>query len=312
MFALRTHRLVAALGAASLVSSLLVANTAAAESLRDIDLSANSRFALNSVSFPTDPRFTQLLGINDKGTIAGYHGDENTEMTPNKGFTLKQPANFTDENFPNSAQTQVIGINNNGNTDGFYIDQAGNTHGFLKEKGHQAETVDLPGTTFNQLLGINNNGQEAGYFQDAAGLQHGYIREKDGSFLVLNLPMPSSQATGVNDKGTVVGFLQTSPTATTAEGFILKDGHLTELKAFDSAFTQALGVDNDNDVVGTYTDANGTMHGFLYAEGHYETIEARGAQSTVINWLNNRGHLVGFYMDQDGNTVGLLVDRKSS
>ncbi len=49
--------------------------------------------------------FTQLLGINDTGTIVGYHG-----AAVNKGFTLTLPSTFTDTNFPGSAQTQVTGV----------------------------------------------------------------------------------------------------------------------------------------------------------------------------------------------------------
>src|SRR5215469_4918712 len=113
MFSRRSHKLSAALGAAVLASSLLMTGSAAAET-PDRD-GAQQR----SISFPGDPRFTQLLGINDHGIIAGYHGDENTEMTPNKGFTLQIDDNkpkFTDENFPGSMQTQVIGIDNSGDT----------------------------------------------------------------------------------------------------------------------------------------------------------------------------------------------------
>jgi hypothetical protein len=308
----RSLRVVPALAAAVLVSGVLMTGTVAAET-PDHDDTAS----LKSISFPTDPRFTQLLGINDHGIIAGYHGDENTEMTPNKGFTLQlddNRPNFTDENFPASVQTQVIGINNAGDTDGFYIDSAGNTHGFSKQKGKDAVTVDLPGTTFNQLLGINNKGQEAGYFQDnsSPALQHAYVHEKDGSFLVLaQLPQPSSQATGINDKGTVVGFMQASTADTTSNGFILKDGKVTVLHAFGSSFTQALGVNNSDDVVGTYVDANGVMKGFVYDNGHYQSIEMQGAQSTVINGINNHDALVGFFMDQNGNTIGLVGQRKS-
>jgi probable HAF family extracellular repeat protein len=302
------HKLSAAIGAAVLVSGLLFTGSVAAET-PDRDAAA-----LRGISFPTDPRFTQLLGINDHGVIAGYHGDENTEMTPNQGFTLQIVDNqnqFTNENFPNSVQTQVIGIDNAGDTVGFYIDTAGATHGFFKAKDKDAVTVDLPGTTFNQLLGINNKGQDAGYFQDAAGLQHAYVRQKDGSFLVLSLPQPSSQATGVNDKGTVVGFMQTSPQDTKSTGYILKNGKLTELQAPGSTFTQALGVNNSDDVVGFYNDANGVTHGFVYDNGNWETVNGPNAVSTVINGINNHDALVGFYMDQNNNTIGLLGSRKS-
>jgi len=266
-------------------------------------------YTLQPVSFQTDQRFTQLLGINDHKVIAGYHGDENTEMTPNKGFTLRLPNNFTDENFPNSAQTQVVGINNDETTVGFYIDTAGQTHGFQKARDKDAVNVDLPGTTFNQLLGINNKDQAAGYFQDAPGLQHAYVHEKNGDFLVLSLPMPSSQATGINDSGDIVGFEQTSPQATTAEGYIIKDGKLTILKAPGSTFTQALGVNDKDEVVGTFNDANGVAHGFLWHDGKFEQIDMRGAQATTINGLNKDGRIVGFFMDQAGNTVGLVGER---
>jgi probable HAF family extracellular repeat protein len=310
MFSRRSHALTAALGTAALVGSLLVTGTASAESYKGDELAANSaQVSLKTISFPGDPRFTQLLGINDRGIIAGYHGDENTENTPNKGFTLEVVDNqnkFADENFPQSVQTQVVGIDNNGDTVGFYIDSAGQTHGFLKPNGKDFLNIDLPGTTFNQLLGINNRDQEAGYFQDANNMQHAYVREQDGAFLVLNLPMPSSQATSINDHGTVVGFMQPSNGAATSEGYVLKDDKLTVLQFPGSSFTQALGVNNSDDVVGFYNDANGVTHGFVYDNGNYEQIDAQGAQATTINGINNRNQVVGFSMDQNGNSAGLV------
>ncbi len=54
---------------------------------------------------------------------------------PNKGFTLTLPSTFMPENYPASAQTQIIGIDNHGDTDGFYVDAAGTTHGFLERGG---------------------------------------------------------------------------------------------------------------------------------------------------------------------------------
>ena len=42
--------------------------------------------------------------------------------------------------------TQVIGINNNLTTDGFYVDKAGITHGFYHTSNGTFTTVDFPGT----------------------------------------------------------------------------------------------------------------------------------------------------------------------
>ncbi len=153
------------------------------------------RFHFQTISFPDDT-FTQLLGINDFERIAGYHG-----AAVNKGFVFTFPNNFTSENFPASAQTQVIGINNRGYTDGFYIDAAGTNHGFLDING-TFTTVDFPGTTLNQLLGLNGLEQAAGYYADAAGIDHPYIfNNKGGAFSVITIPaaVGGAQATGIND-----------------------------------------------------------------------------------------------------------------
>ena len=263
---------------------------------------ATSGLEFTRIVSPADPTFTQLLGINDHREIAGYH----TNVPHNKGFTLTLPGAFADENFPNSAQTQVVGINNEGKTVGFYIDAGGNTHGF--DKDHDFATVDLPGTTFNQLLGINNRNQEAGYFQDAAGLQHGYVRQANGDFEVLNLELPSSQATGIDDDGDVVGFEQSSPSATTSEGFLRTRAGVKVLQFPGSTFTQALGINNHDEVVGSYTDGKGNTHGFRYRDGQYTAIDVPGGMNTVINGVNDDGWVVGFFVDpnQNNNTIGAV------
>src|SRR5258707_15098575 len=161
-----------------------------------------TRFTFQTIFFPGDT-FTQLLGINDFDAIAGYHG-----ANVNKGFVFTLPNNFTPENFPNSAQTQVIGINNRGFTDGFYIDMAGATHGFLDINGNFT-TVDFPGTHFNQLLGLNNFDQAAGYFADSANIDHPYIFDNNGGvFFVITIPVATGggQATGIQHRGCLSGF----------------------------------------------------------------------------------------------------------
>ncbi|MGH2344010.1 MAG: ABC transporter substrate-binding protein, partial [Chloroflexota bacterium] len=264
------------------------------------------QYTLQTIANPNDPTFTQLLGINDHQTIAGYYGSGQTVngvLHPNRGFRLSLPTTFKAENFPRSVQTQVIGINNQDDTGGFYLDHAGATHGFLKVNG-QFETVDRPGTSFNQILGLNDSDQAAGYFQDAQGRDHGYIRQKRGSFTLL--PIADSQATGINDAGTVVGFTQ--PSTATAAGFIMRGGRLTILIYPGSAFTQALGENNAGQVVGAYNDGAGNAHGFVYdtRTRTFQTIDEPGATSTTINGINDAGTIVGFFTDANGNTLGLV------
>ena len=72
-------------------------------------------FKFRDITNADDPTFNQELGISNAGVIAGYSGS-GAAGHPNKGYTVVRPYNtqldFTNENFPGSVQTQVIGINN--------------------------------------------------------------------------------------------------------------------------------------------------------------------------------------------------------
>lgn len=262
-------------------------------------------YSFQTVIFPTDV-FTQLLGINGENKIAGYHGS-GVAGHPNKGFVLYLPANFISENFPDSVQTQVIGINDRMHTDGFYIDSAGVTHGFL-QSDRTFQTVDFPGTTFNQLLGLNNLDQAAGYYADAANIDHPYIFDRNGGvFLVLTIPaaVGGAQATGINDEGAISGFFIDS--AGLNHGFLLADGVFTQLDFPYSTFTQALGLNAGGEVVGDYMDSAGLTHGFVYRRGRFQSVDdPNGVGTTTINGINSRGLIVGFYVDSQGNTDGLV------
>ncbi len=310
--------------ALALSASLLVATTGFASAAPPAPATP---YTFQSVADPADPTFTQLLGINDQQTIAGYYGSGQVvdgTLHPNKGFTLTLPNTFTSENYPTSAQTQVVAINNAGDTGGFYVDNTitGTTHGFLDVGGAFA-TVDDPAATFmfNQILGLNNKGQAVGYYQDANnGAFHPYIytysntNPGGGTFTHLANSYPqlsNAQATGVNDGGLVSGFYIDANNIT--HGYLLSapsGGTLTTLDypTTGVTVTQALGVNNAGQVVGQYVDPAGTTHGFLYQNGTYQSIDVSfaGATATTINGINNAGQIVGFYTDANGNIVGFV------
>lgn len=265
-----------------------------------------------------DPTFNQLLGINNHGVIAGYFGSGvPASVHPNKGYTLSAPygqANYKNENFPGSTQTQVIAINNHGNTAGFWADPNGNNFGFIEWNGNFTSYSD-PNTgtgTVNQLLGLNDNGMAVGFYTDANGNNHAYeLNHKNGKFTEL-LPTNavSAIATGINDDGDVTGFLTTS-TGTTV-GFLLKDKTYTEFDFPNSTNTQALGINKYDQIVGSYVDGAGQMHGFLLSSplhhANWRSIDdPNGIGTTIVNGLNDKGNLVGFYVDAAGNTDGFLA-----
>jgi hypothetical protein len=271
---------------------------------------ATISYNVHTVSFPGD-NFTQLLGINDAGTIVGYHG-----ATVNKGFTLTLPGSFADTNFPNSAQTQVVGIAGNGDKVGFYVDTAGITHGFIDFQNFSPAffTVDQPGTAFNQVLGISANAAHiAGYSStDVTGatLQKAYIGSATvfgNTFTDINGLLPinqNSQATGINDAGNAVGFYL--PTADTSIGFLDTGGVISTIDPFGSTFTQALGISQTGEIVGFYFDGNGVQHGYTDVNGIFSSFDPAGSVSTTINGVNSLGQLVGFATIDD-NVVGFVA-----
>lgn len=257
---------------------------------------AQVTYNFETVNYPGDT-FTQLLGINNAGLIAGYHG-----FTTNKGFTYNMSAHtFTSENFPKSAQTQVIGINDLDRTTGFYINTAGSTVGFTM-KGGVYTSVAFPGQPFNQLLSQNGEAQAAGYFStkaDGSGPDHAYVYDEVGGVFELFI-LPNSktaQATGINDAGNVCGF--TVDGANNMHGWLKVLGTITILN-FPGAGnqTQALGLNNKGQVVGSYTDSSNNTHGFVYeiSTKKWQSIEdPDGPNSTIVNGINDNGVLVGFY-----------------
>lgn len=278
--------------------------------LNSVVWAAPPSYNFQTVISPGDPAFTQLLGINNSGVIAGYFGDGS--VVPNNGFTLTLPNSYAPENVPASAQTQVIGINNTGWNDGFYVDSGGTTHGFAFSGGIFT-TVDAPATAFNQLLGVNDSGTAVGYSSlDPTGmtLQLAYM-ESGGSFTYLNGFLPTgaqnNQAVGINNSGTVAGFFQDSTGA--FHGFLLSGTTETTLDFPGAMDTQAFGVNNHGEVVGIYIDSGGVQHGFVYLGGMWYTVDdPNGVGTTTINGVNDLGQLVGFYADANDNVDGFFAN----
>src|SRR5713101_8017785 len=70
-----------------------------------------------------------------------------------------------------------------------------------------------------------------------------------------------------------------------------------------AASTQAWGINNRGDIVGTYTLADKSTHGFLLAsDGNFTSIDFAGAAYTLANAIGPSGDIVGEYaMTVDGS-----------
>jgi len=107
--------------------NILIGSTTLADIVKPGGSQTASSYSFKTLDDQADPTFNQLLGINNHGVIAGYFGSD-ASGHPNKGYTLAKPygqANYHNENFPGSVQTQVTAIDKLGNTAGFWVDGKG-------------------------------------------------------------------------------------------------------------------------------------------------------------------------------------------
>jgi hypothetical protein len=203
----------AAVAAVAVAGSLALGGVAQAATATGHQARVATSYAFTTLDDQADPTFNQLLGINVHNVIAGYFGS-GAAGHPNKGYQLTPPyaqGSYVNENFPGSAQTQVTGIDDKGNTSGFWVTAGGTSHGFVEWNGVFASYTD-PNTpkvkgSVNQLLGINNAGTAVGFYNDAKGNSHAYkLNQATGTFTPIHVPGVSVVATGINAAGDLVGF----------------------------------------------------------------------------------------------------------
>jgi hypothetical protein len=285
----------------------------------------SSHYSFRTLDNKKDLTFNQLLGIDNAGVISGYFGSGLTASHPNRGYVLSpnyHQSDYVSENFPHSTQTQVTGLNNVGNTVGFWVNKAGANFGFYTAGTHFHQ-VDFPKATnaspqVDQLLGINDHGVAVGFYTNSSGNNRGYeynIHTRKYSRVLepgasQGLSGPSLTATAINNHGTIAGFFTTGTGVVAA---FVKTAHtFTQLNFPGASMTQAFGINDSGEVVGSYTTGTSKtppMHGFIWthANGFKTVNDPQGVNTTIINGLNKKGYLVGFYVGKGGNTNGFLA-----
>jgi hypothetical protein len=324
---LSVKRNILRVAAATVASGVLAAGAVAlagSASAATIGAHHGTSYSFQTLNNAHDLTFNQLLGINDEGVISGYFGS-GAAGHPNQGYLLlpRQGA-YINENFPHSKQTQVTGLNNRGVAVGFFSNTDKGVgmdanYGWVNVYGHFRK-VNFPTSSpaspaVDQNLGVNDEGIVVGFYNDANGNSHGYeynIWTRQFSTVVdPRSPAASLTAAAINDRGDVAGFY-TNPGTGNTDGFLLSHGHFKDLAVRGASSTMALGVNNFDEVVGTYTvgtGSNAVMHGFTWTPQHgFRTVDdPNGIGTTTINGVNDFGQLVGFYVDGAGNTDGFLA-----
>ena len=238
--------------------------------------------------------------------------------------------------YPGASQTRIRDIDG-GNLVGYYNDNAGLSHGFLRS-GTTWATLDAPGASFTYAYGIDGD-NIVGYYEDASFQEHGFLYNItaqswtnipvealgiDGDNIVggnkiynmatqttTTLNMPGRDETEVYgiDGSNIVGYSSTKPTdlGQQSSGFLYDGTMWTSLAVPGTPAGQktfATDIDGGN-IVGFYSVAY--SHGFLYNGTKWTILDAPGATYTRV-WGIDGDLLVGSYRDSSGEEHGFVYE----
>jgi hypothetical protein len=120
---------------------------------------------------------TVTAAINNSDEIAGFFTDKTTGAI--QGF-IDNGGSFSTVSAPGAAETELLGINDNGLAVGFECAVAGCSggpqHGIIYNIATKAFIIlDPAGSTATTLNGLNDAGDVVGFFVDAAGNTDGLL-----------------------------------------------------------------------------------------------------------------------------------------
>ena len=250
---------------------------------------------------------TAPYGINDAGDIAGAYA---TPDQKRHGFVLRG-GELTTIDYPGAAGTWAYKVNNRGDVGGTFTDTSNKQHGFVLSGG-TFKAIDVPGADQTMLYGFNNNGDATGmYFANGNTTKHYGWALIGGRFITIDYPQPNDMSCGtwISDSGEVGGHVQEKNGD--YHGYLWKDGKFTLIDIeggktwvfWDSIY----GVNENGDMLATYTDARGKQRGALLRKGVATSFDVPGSRSMKADGMNRSGQVVGLFVDGGGVTHGFLA-----
>jgi hypothetical protein len=148
--------------------------------------------------------------------------------------------------------------------------------------------------------GINALGDVVGICHIPTG-QGGFLRRRDGSVTTFDYPsaVGSTNATGINTSGAVVGFYYDAEPrrgGSRAHGFVRdQNGSFSSFDYPSSTRTFAHAINDAGDVVGVYETGERLARSFLRkADGSFVDVKCPGNVQTIITSISSGGSIVGY------------------
>jgi hypothetical protein len=233
---------------------------------------------VSQLSFAADYRFIKIdfpnanqtitSGINARGDIAGRMQDAGGV---DHAFLLHD-GHFTQIDFPGAVSTIGRGINDAGDVTGNYTDSSETEIGFVLQDGKFRSVLADPCSS--DVWSAMDNGQVL-VGDNCAGPDealYGFLQDKKGKFHTISFPsggsFPCSGLRWINEKEEMVGLYAVANNfaecygAEVIHGFLLRNEKYIAFDVPGAVVSNPLAINDDDLVVGYYTDKNGVTHGF--------------------------------------------------
>ena len=204
-------------------------------------------------------------------------------------------------------QTIPERVNDRGDIIGGFFDSSQATRGFiLFRDGVFSPPIKDPNDTGNFTIGagINDSNLGCGFYVDESTGNHGFFLMDR---TIVNYDVAGSTATtlwGVNIDG---DFCGSATIDGVEEGFVSLGGTVTIFAVTGATVTQALSLNDSNEICGFYLDSSNAEHGFYRdADGTiHAPVDPRNDRGTILSGNNNRDIIVGRSRNSMG-THGLV------
>jgi len=252
---------------------------------------------------PPNSVYTEARSINTHGQIVGFY--RLVGQTTFTGFLYYQ-GNYAPITLPGAVDVYPLRINNQRTIVGTATSPDGRYHGFIL-KGGQIAIVDDPAATNTVITGINDKDEIVGYSFDTPDEASNFVGDVAHAKLQ---PLTSGVCIwDINNAGAMVGDSigsTVSPTAktdsTATVGKYIAGGTVQDISV-GRRTTKAYGINNGNDVVGTYSDP----HGFLIHKGQTVMFDVPGSEGVVGTQafgIDDIGRIVGVYQEPSNDSRG--------
>ena len=175
-----------------------------------------------------------VSGINNSGDVCGNYLTHPASVSYYKSFFRTASGTITEYASPSAGTngnngTLGYSINDTQDIGGYYVDNSGLLHGFVRNSDGTFVEYDVPGTTHSTLSTcINSTKQTTGWYGNNAPppfWTHGFVRNSDGSFVTFdpeNMPSNAILAYpyGINNSGCVAGSVTNDDLDDIVHGFI--------------------------------------------------------------------------------------------